>query len=80
METKTKKGFPLGRIVATRNALQTLAREDMTKALDRHAAGDWGDLAPRIGRTNEMLSKTEASPVLGLPRREREEVLGHYRG
>jgi len=36
--------FRLGRIVSTPNALQSLTREDIFKGIQRHQAGDWGDL------------------------------------
>lgn len=36
--------FPLGRIVATPGALAVLAPEDILLALQRHAAGDWGEV------------------------------------
>lgn len=34
----------LGRIVSTPNALQTLTEEDILAGLQRHQAGDWGEL------------------------------------
>jgi len=36
--------FKLGRIVATPNALQSLAPADILTGIQRHQAGDWGDL------------------------------------
>jgi hypothetical protein len=36
--------FRLGRIVSTPNALQSLTKEDILRGLQRHQAGDWGDL------------------------------------
>ena len=36
--------FRLGRIVATPNALQNLLQEDIHTGLQRHQAGDWGEL------------------------------------
>ena len=40
--------FPLGQIVATPNALDTLARHGRTPAefLARHVAGDWQGMSP----------------------------------
>jgi hypothetical protein len=35
---------PLGRTVATPAALAALSRADITTALRRHAAGDWGEV------------------------------------
>lgn len=36
--------FPLGHIVATPNALAKLTAQDISTAIQRHQAGDWGDL------------------------------------
>lgn len=36
--------FPLGRIVITRNAMDSLCPGDVPVALSRHSSGDWGDL------------------------------------
>jgi hypothetical protein len=47
--------FPLGRIVATLGALSLLAATATNPAelLDRHAAGDWGEVPPEDARENE---------------------------
>ena len=52
--TKTKTTFSLGRIVATPNALDAVSREDIAKALARHAAGDWGECGPEDSRENDL--------------------------
>lgn len=36
--------FTLGRLVATRNALAQISRDDIQRALTRHLHGDWGTL------------------------------------
>jgi len=36
--------FRIGRIVATPNALANLQQPDILSALQRHQAGDWGDV------------------------------------
>ena len=36
--------FRIGRICATPNALQALSQTDILAGLQRHQAGDWGDL------------------------------------
>ena len=36
--------FPIGRLVATSNALSRLAPEDIDLAIQRHASGDWGEV------------------------------------
>jgi hypothetical protein len=48
--------FPLGSIVATPNALHTLAAHGRTPAefLARHARGDWGDIGPEDARENAL--------------------------
>ena len=48
--------FPLGRIVATPNALDTLARHGRTPAefIARHAAGDWSKLCAEDAAENVL--------------------------
>ncbi len=48
--------FPLGRIVATPGALSLLAATaiNLAELLDRHAAGDWGEVPPEDARENEL--------------------------
>jgi hypothetical protein len=36
--------FRLGRIVATPNARESLTQDDILLGIQRHQAGDWGDL------------------------------------
>jgi hypothetical protein len=36
--------FPLGRVVVTPNALDHLTPADIHRGLQRHQAGDWGEL------------------------------------
>lgn len=36
--------FKVGKIVATPRALQSLAPEDIARAIVRHQSGDWGEL------------------------------------
>lgn len=47
--------FPLGRIVATPGALQALAEngQGCTEYLQRHVAGDYGDLCEEDKQANE---------------------------
>lgn len=49
MSTLAGPTFPLGQLVATPNALDHITHEDIMAALQRHVAGDWGDLTRRIG-------------------------------
>lgn len=45
--------FPLGKVVATPGARAALPPEDVAQALDRHAAGDWGDVGAADRREND---------------------------
>jgi hypothetical protein len=49
--------FPLGEIVITRNALETIPPNDVRLALARHAKGDWGDLCEDDRQENELSLK-----------------------
>src|SRR5882724_2369381 len=46
--------FQLGQCVITANANSVLHSEDVKRALDRHASGDWGDLCESDWRENEV--------------------------
>jgi hypothetical protein len=46
--------FPLGQIVITRNALGTVRPDDVLRALNRHAKGDWGELCEEDCHQNEL--------------------------
>ena len=45
--------FPLGQIVITRNAADTLPPEDVAAALRRHVRGDWGELDDHDRQQNQ---------------------------
>jgi len=49
-----RQKFPLGQVVITRNALDTLLSRDVRRALARHASGDWGDLCEEDHQQNEV--------------------------
>jgi hypothetical protein len=51
---KEKQLFPLGHIVITRGALQTVNPDDVQRSIARHAKGDWGDLEPQDRAENEL--------------------------
>jgi hypothetical protein len=55
MEAKAK--FELGLVVVTPNALGSLRKEDVKKALDRHVTGDWGEVCPADWQENELSLK-----------------------
>jgi len=46
--------FPFGKLVATRNAVDRLSSEDMSKALFRHGSCDWGDLCDEDRTANDQ--------------------------
>lgn len=45
--------FSLGRVVITRNAMDTLVPDSVHAALARHHAGDWGELDEADRQENE---------------------------
>jgi len=45
--------FPLGQVVITPNALNTLSETDVRQALHRHVHGDWGDVCGEDAAANE---------------------------
>jgi hypothetical protein len=46
--------FGLGHIVATPNALSQLTEDDIHMGIQRHQAGDWGDLDAHDTNANEQ--------------------------
>jgi hypothetical protein len=50
----------LGHIVATPNALQFLTQDDILRGIQRHQAGDWGDLntQDRVANDHAVVSGT----------------------
>jgi hypothetical protein len=45
--------FRLGRLVATHNALGKLTQQDILRAIQRHQAGDWGDVDTHDREAND---------------------------
>ena len=45
--------FRLGQVVSTPGVLQALSAADITTALSRHNAGDWGDVGPEDWQEND---------------------------
>jgi hypothetical protein len=62
--------FPLGQLVITRGAEEALSPMDTSLALERHAAGDWGEVDEADKRENE-LSLREGFRLLSAYRSER---------
>lgn len=50
----TAAGFPLGRVVITANAERELVCDDVVAALNRHAAGDWGECGTEDWAENDL--------------------------
>lgn len=57
--------FPLGRIVSTPGALESIDCLDMMNALDRHHRGDWGDCCDEDWETNDQ-ALVEGSRLLSV--------------
>jgi hypothetical protein len=49
--------FRLGKIVFTPNALDRLTQDDILLAIQRHQAGDWGDVSENDRQENELSLK-----------------------
>ena len=45
--------FRLGRIIATPNARESITQDDILLGIQRHQAGDWGDLTDDNRATND---------------------------
>ena len=52
------QSFPLGRVVITPNALEQLSPADVQLGLQRHHAGDWGDLGEEDWMENDKALRT----------------------
>lgn len=57
--------FPLGRLVATQNALDVIPSSDIHTALDRHQRGDWGDVCKEDRAANDA-AIVEGSRILSV--------------
>jgi len=51
--------FPLGRLVATPNALEHIPNPEIMAALQRHLTGDWGD----VGVLSDLVAAGETRPA-----------------
>ena len=49
--------FRLGKIVSTPNALDQLTQDDILMGIQRHQAGDWGDMDEHDRQENELSLK-----------------------
>ena len=50
--------FQLGRVVITPNALDRLSPADIQRGLQRHQAGDWGELDEQDRQENDTALRT----------------------
>jgi hypothetical protein len=55
--TETIAKFRIGLIVSTPNALSQLTPEDILRGIQRHQAGDWGDVGEHDWQENELSLK-----------------------
>ena len=46
--------FPLGRVVATPNAMLAVPMSEFISAIKRHRSGDWGDVDEHDRQENEL--------------------------
>jgi hypothetical protein len=55
-QRKKKALFPLGQVVATPGALEAIqdAGQEPVEFLQRHIAGDWGEVPPEDAQENEL--------------------------
>ena len=51
--------FQIGRLVATRGAVDTLTEDEMFTALNRHVRGDWGDVCEEDQAANDDALREE---------------------
>ena len=49
--------FPLGQVVSTRNAADSLNQEDVLASIRRHVTGDWGELDEQDRKENDLSVK-----------------------
>jgi hypothetical protein len=49
--------FRLGKIAVSQNALAHLTQDDILLGIQRHQAGDWGDVSEHDRRENELSLK-----------------------
>ena len=53
MQGKAKQ-FPTGRLLCTRNAMDSIDMEEMMAAFGRHRQGVWGEVCPEDWRSNDQ--------------------------
>lgn len=54
MQVEIRADFPLGQIVSTKSAFESLDPSDVLACLQRHGKGDWGDLTDDDKSLNDL--------------------------
>jgi hypothetical protein len=74
--------LPLGRVVATPGALKALeeANQNAFEFLERHQAGDWGELCEEDKDENEFSVRNDFRILKSLSNPKRRQNLDHHRG
>lgn len=67
MSAHTCPIFPLGQLVATPNALEHITQDDIMAALQRHVAGDWGEVCAEDKQSNDH-AVAEGTRILSVYR------------
>ena len=62
-----KAKLRLGRIVMTHSAMNWLAEEDIFRAIQRHQAGDWGDVSEEDRSANDQ-ALVSGTPMVSVYR------------
>ena len=57
--------FRLGKIVSTPNALEHISPEDILSAIQRHQAGDWGNVTEEDRQANDQ-ALVEGTRILSV--------------
>ena len=58
-QVQVRGKFPLGQIVSTKNAVDTLDPNDVLAAIHRHAQCDWGELSEDDRALNDLSLEDE---------------------
>lgn len=66
-ENSIKAKFSLGDLHITRDALDAFNLDVIEEALERHAAGDWGDITESYGHVNDLgLTEGDEDKVISV--------------
>lgn len=59
IQVEIRGKFPLGQIIATKNAVDTLDASDILACIQRHSSCDWGDLTDDDKSMNDLSLEDE---------------------